>query len=71
MKYFQDESSALAWASSKLQALVRSKNERKKVERKRKDIEEARRLLVDPNNVKVMSERQATVGYEELQVLVS
>ncbi|GMI34975.1 hypothetical protein TrCOL_g10986 [Triparma columacea] len=70
MKYFSSDEEAINWAASKLQAIVRSRNERREVAQKRRDMEEAAKLLVDACKVKVITEVEAGEGYEELQVLI-
>ncbi|GMH87196.1 hypothetical protein TrST_g6235 [Triparma strigata] len=69
-KYFATDFEAKQWAASKLQAIVRSRNERRAVAHRRADMEEAAKLLVDPNNVKILDQRQAADGFEEDQLYI-
>ena len=69
-KYFATDFEAKQWAASKLQAIVRSRNERRAVAHRRADMEEAANLLVDPNNVKILDQRQAADGFEEHQLYI-
>ena len=45
-KYFASDFEAKQWAASKIQAIFRSRDERRAVAQKRKDMEEAAKLLV-------------------------
>ena len=64
-KYFANDLEAKEWAASKFQALFRGRGHRRLVEQKRRDMEEARLLLVDVCNVKLLSEREALEGFDE------